>query len=146
VHFHEPLKSIVWATKRITWRLLSLNYYSNNFHTWKRVEATELRDKFYVYKLLTFQYYFSKVVVWLLAISRGGRVFASLWYYINHNFLKEHRVHRVLTPHNFLRLLIPVYCILIPRFNVFYSFDLVLTHSFIIIYWPCRTPYREASI
>jgi len=24
VHFHEPLKPIVWATKRITWRFLSL--------------------------------------------------------------------------------------------------------------------------
>jgi len=27
-----------------------------------KVEATKLRDKFCVYKLLTFQYYFSKVV------------------------------------------------------------------------------------
>jgi len=24
--FYEPLRLIVWATKRITWRLLSLNY------------------------------------------------------------------------------------------------------------------------
>jgi len=27
VLFHVSLKPIVWATKRITWRLLSLNYY-----------------------------------------------------------------------------------------------------------------------
>jgi len=41
---------------------LSLNYYSDNFYTWKRVDATELkvettelRDKFRVYKSLIFQ-------------------------------------------------------------------------------------------
>jgi len=52
-----------------------------------------------------------------------------------HNFLKESiLVHHVLTPRNFLRLLILVHCILMPHFDVFYSFNLVLTHLFIIIY------------
>jgi len=32
VLFHVSLKPIVWATKRITWRLLSLNYYNDNFY------------------------------------------------------------------------------------------------------------------
>jgi len=64
--------------------------YSDNFYTWKRieitelkVEATELRDKFRIYKLLIFQYYFSKVVVRLLYGFRNGFQSKLFNYFLN---------------------------------------------------------------
>jgi len=105
MHFHELLKPIVWATKRITWRLLS-ELYSHNFYTWKsrrveatelKVEATELRDKFRVYKLLIFQYYFSKVIVRLL--YRADVFLSRFGVASTYNFLKELIVHRITSPH-----------------------------------------------
>jgi len=74
-----------------------------------KVEATELRDKFRVYKLLIFQYYFSKVVVWLLY---GADMFLPRFGVAStYNFFKEPiLVHRVFTLHNFLRLLTQTTC------------------------------------
>jgi len=56
-----------------------------------------LRNKFRVYKLLTFQYYFSKIVVWLL--YRADVFLSHFGVTSTYNFLKEPiLVHRVTSP------------------------------------------------
>jgi len=76
---------------------------SDNFYTRRRVEATELkveatelRDKFRVYKLLTFQYYFNKVV----RLYEADVFLPRFGVASTNNFLKEPiLVHRVTSPH-----------------------------------------------
>jgi len=59
-----------------------------------KVKTTELRDKFRVYKLLTFQYYFSKFVIQLL--YKADVFLPPFGVASTHNFLKEPiLVHRV---------------------------------------------------
>jgi len=74
---------------------VALNYIAIIFIHEK--ETTELRDKFCVYKLLTFQYYFNKVIVQLLY---EADVLSHFGVASTHNFLKEPIfVHRVTSPH-----------------------------------------------